>query len=259
MLPLPKRPQTAVTPQQRGLEVTRQPHQNPLVRSHFTEGSPKAADVGAAKHRQRLAEEPAEQRNAFRQFFQCPPNAPVLVLGGRWRPRASAGQTESLIAQCLEPSHLQTPIRHHPRRDHTPGPPAARTQVTLHVLNLGPFHSPIPAVGPVPMPPLSARTARTFLARTRTLARLQRRCINLHPQRLPLSSAAAYPTLHVCSALRPSASPPACSQTGSSGLAPAPEPFPLRGLSLPLPRPPGVCEQASPSFTFPTGPVPDPP
>jgi hypothetical protein len=40
----------------------------------------------------------------------------------------------------------------------------------------------------------------------------------------------------------------ACSQTGCSGLAPAPGALSLSGLRLPQPRPPGVYEQASPLF-----------
>ena len=41
----------------------------------------------------------------------------------------------------------------------------------------------------------------------------------------------------------------ACSQTGCSGLAPAPGAPSLRGLRLPQPRPPGVYEQAFPLFS----------
>ena len=39
---------------------------------------------------------------------------------------------------------------------------------------------------------------------------------------------------------RPKSARPVYSQTGNSGLAPAPELFP--GLGLPPPRPPSVCE-----------------
>jgi len=126
-IPLPMRQQTFVTSQKRSLEVPGQSHQSLSRRAKLAHGPPKPADVLALKHWHLLAQQPAEEWDAFRQNFARSPNAALLLLGGRWRPRASAGQSESLIGQFLKTRDFQAPIRHHSIRDHTPGVPATRT------------------------------------------------------------------------------------------------------------------------------------
>jgi len=71
---------------------------------------PEPADVRALRQGHLLAQQPAQEGDAFRQSFERPPDATFLNLGGGRRSCAAARQSGALVDKLLEARHGHTAV-----------------------------------------------------------------------------------------------------------------------------------------------------
>ena len=172
--------EAAVAGQKRGLEIAGQTDEDFLRRAELTQGPPKAAHVGSCPQRHLLAKQTAEEWDAFRQNFACPPDEALLLLGGGRRPCASARRSGGFVEQLLETADFHAAARKHVRRNHAPCSAALWATEALDRAQPLTLDTPEPGVASVAMKRLAPVTLAAIQRCTGAVGSVQRGLVDLH-------------------------------------------------------------------------------